>query len=207
MKNQKLNIENTYQNAKIFLTFGLSFRLPVLAWQTGILIFAFLFLISDNTIAKEDTNMQIKSSAFEDNGLIPKKYTCDGSDVSPPLTWTKLPAGTKSIALICDDPDAPMGTWVHWVIYGISSDTTSLSENLPKQKQVLNGAKQGITDFRKIGYGGPCPPKGPAHRYFFKIYALDVELNLPAGASKKDVKKAMKGHILDEGQLVGKYGR
>jgi len=168
---------------------------------------SFLFLSGNNAIAKEGLTMQIKSTAFEENGLIPKKYTCDGSDVSPPLTWTKPPAGTKGIALICDDPDAPMGTWVHWVIYGLSPETTSLPEGVPTQKEVLGGIKQGINDFRKIGYGGPCPPRGPAHRYFFKVYALDIELNLPAGATKKDVEKAMKGHILAEGQLVGRYGR
>lgn len=151
--------------------------------------------------------MQIKSAVFENNGLIPKKYTCDGADVSPPLTWAKSPAGTKGIALICDDPDAPMGTWVHWVLYGLSPETQSLAEGVPAQKDVLGGAKQGINDFRKIGYGGPCPPKGPAHRYFFKLYAIDVELNLSSGATKQDVEKAIKGHILDEGQLVGKYGR
>lgn len=151
--------------------------------------------------------MQIKSAAFENNGLIPKKYTCDGADVSPPLSLGNPPAGTKGIVLICDDPDAPMGTWVHWVLYGLSPETTSLSEGVPAQKEVLGGARQGINDFRKIGYGGPCPPKGPAHRYFFKLYAIDVELNLPSGATKQDVEKAMKGHILDEGQLIGKYGR
>ena len=151
--------------------------------------------------------MQIKSAAFENNGFIPKKYTCDGADVSPPLTWAKPPSGTKGIALICDDPDAPMGTWVHWVLYGLSPETTSLIEGVPAQKEISGRARQGITDFRKIGYGGPCPPKGPAHRYFFKLYALDVELNLPSGATKQDVEKAIKGHILDEGQLVGKYGR
>jgi Raf kinase inhibitor-like YbhB/YbcL family protein len=169
-------------------------------------LLAVVFL-SNISIAKEETTMQLKSTAFEDNGLIPKKYTCDGADVSPPLTWSKPPVGTKSIALICDDPDAPMGTWVHWVLYGLSPETTSLPENVPTQKEVLGGARQGITDFRRIGYGGPCPPKGPAHRYFFKVYALDIELNLPAGATKQDVEKAMKGHIFAEGQLMGKYGR
>lgn len=198
MEKQKLNIKNTYQDAKIFLKSYLLFC---------VLFFAFLFLMSDNTIAKEVDTMQIKNTAFEDNGLIPRKHTCDGADISPPLTWTKPPAGTKSIVLICDDPDAPMGTWDHWVLYGLSPETTSLPENVPPQKEVLKGAKQGINDFRKIGYGGPCPPKGPAHRYFFKIYALDTELNLPAGITKKDVEKAMKGHILAEGQLMGKYGR
>ena len=166
-----------------------------------------LFLISTNTFAEEGMDMQVKSTAFEENGLIPRKYTCDGADVSPPLRWAKPPAGTKSIALICDDPDAPMGTWVHWVIYGLSPEPIWLPEGVLPQKSVLGGAKQGMTDFRRIGYGGPCPPKGPAHRYFFKVYALDVELNLPPGATKQDVEKAMKGHILSEGQLMGKYGR
>ncbi|MBI3397759.1 MAG: YbhB/YbcL family Raf kinase inhibitor-like protein [Deltaproteobacteria bacterium] len=178
-------------------------------FYASLIVLALLAVVfsSNISIAKEETAMQLKSTVFEDNGLIPKKYTCDGSDVSPPLTWSKPPVGTKSIVLICDDPDAPMGTWVHWTLYGLSPETTSLPENVPKQKEVLGGARQGITDFRKIGYGGPCQPKGPAHRYFFKIYALDIELNLPAGATKQDMEKAMKGHILAEGQLVGKYGR
>lgn len=177
--------------------------------KTAIYILSLFFVLANVSyiLAKEETAMQIKSSAFENNGTIPKKYTCDGADVSPPLSWTKAPTGTKSIALISDDPDAPMGTWVHWVLYGMSPDATSLSENVPKEKEVLNGARQGITDFRRIGYGGPCPPKGPAHRYFFKIYALDIELNLPAGATKKEVENAMKGHILSQGELIGKYGR
>ncbi|MBI5892475.1 MAG: YbhB/YbcL family Raf kinase inhibitor-like protein [Deltaproteobacteria bacterium] len=166
-----------------------------------------LFFSSVHATAKEGAAMHIISTAFENNEIIPKKYTCDGQNVSPPLNWAGVPAGAKSITIICDDPDAPMGTWIHWVIYGISPDAASLPENVPPQKEVLRGAKQGINDFKKIGYGGPCPPKGPAHRYFFKIYALDIELNLPAGASKKDVEKAMQGHILAEGQLVGKYGR
>jgi len=170
--------------------------------------FSFLFLTGSNITAEEGKTMQIKSTAFEENGVIPKKYTCDGSDVSPPLSWTKPPSGTKSIALICDDPDAPVGTWVHWVLYGLSPENTALPENVPVQKDSFMGvAKQGINDFHRIGYGGPCPPKGPAHRYFFKIYALDIELNLPAGATKKEVEKVMKGHILAEGQMAGKYGR
>lgn len=177
--------------------------------KTAISIISLFFMLVHiyYAFAKEEIVMQIKSPAFEDNGMIPKKYTCDGADVSPPLSWSKPQAGTKSIALICDDPDAPMGTWVHWVLYGLPPETVSLSENVPKDKEVLNGAKQGITDFRRIGYGGPCLPRGPAHRYFFKIYALDVELNLQHGATKQDVEKAMKGHILAQGELIGKYGR
>lgn len=151
--------------------------------------------------------LQIKSNAFEEGSNIPKKYTCDGADVSPPLSWTPPPAGTKSLALICDDPDAPVGTWVHWVLFGLSPDTVALPEGVPKQKIIQGGAKQGINDFRKIGYGGPCPPKGPAHRYFFKLYALDLEPNLSAGATKQELLKAIEEHIIAEGQLMGRYQR
>lgn len=151
--------------------------------------------------------LQIKSTAFEEGGTIPEKYTCDGEDVSPPLSWTSPPKGTKGLVLICDDPDAPMGTWVHWVLFGLSPDTSALPEGVPAQKVIPGGAKQGINDFHKIGYGGPCPPKGPAHRYFFKLYALDSELDLSAGATKEEVLKAMEEHILAEGQLVSRYSR
>jgi len=150
--------------------------------------------------------MQIKSSAFKSGARIPAKYTCDGVDVSPPLAWGKLPAGTKYLALICDDPDAPMGTWVHWVIYDIPANITSLPEKLPPLKEVTNGAKQGMNDFRAIGYGGPCPPSGE-HRYFFKLYALDGPTGLKPGATKAQLLAAMKGHILAEAELVGKYKR
>ncbi len=155
-----------------------------------------------------ETKMAIKitSPAFEEGGMIPKKYTCDGEDVSPPLVWTSVPIGTKSFALICDDPDAPMGTWVHWVLFNLPADTKELSENIPPQKILENGAKQGTNDFRKIGYGGPCPPSG-THRYYFKLYALDTEIDLEAGITKAQLLKAMEGHILAEGQLMGKYKR
>jgi len=150
--------------------------------------------------------IKIKSTAFKEGGMIPSKYTCDGADISPPLSWDSVPEGTKSLALICDDPDAPMGTWVHWVIFNIPPDTRELPENVPPQKTLANGAKQGINDFRKIGYGGPCPPGG-THRYYFKLYALDTGINLEAGATKSQLLKAMEGHILAEGQLMGKYKR
>jgi Raf kinase inhibitor-like YbhB/YbcL family protein len=158
--------------------------------------------------AKGGKKMQIKvtSTAFEEGGMIPKRYTCDGTDVSPPLAWTSVPEGTKSIALICDDPDAPMGTWVHWVLFNLPADVKELAESVPSEKKLGNGAIQGTNDFRKIGYGGPCPPGG-THRYYFKLYALDTELNLQAGATKRELLKAMKGHILAEGQLMGKYRR
>jgi Raf kinase inhibitor-like YbhB/YbcL family protein len=148
--------------------------------------------------------IKITSSAFEEGGLIPAKYTCDGADVSPPLQWDAVPEGTKSVALICDDPDAPMGTWVHWVLFNLPSDAKELAENIPAEETLPNGAKQGVNDFGRIGYGGPCPPGG-THRYFFKIYALDTEVGLEAGADKRQLLKAMEGHILEQGQLVGKY--
>ncbi len=151
--------------------------------------------------------IQVTSSAFEPGGAIPKKFTCDGPDVSPALNWTDPPAGTQSFALIADDPDAPVGTWVHWVLYDLPSVTRSLAENVPKQEQLPNGARQGRNDFGRIGYGGPCPPPGKPHRYFFKLYALDAKMNLKAGATKAEIEKAMRGHILAQGELMGRYGR
>ncbi len=154
----------------------------------------------------EAMDIKVTSPAFEQGGMIPAKYTCDGDNVSPPLKWAPVPDGTESIALISDDPDAPMGTWVHWVMYNTPAGATELAENVPPDKVLPNGARQGITDFRRIGYGGPCPPSG-THRYFFKIYALDAQLDLQAGASKDNLLKAMQGHILAQGQLMGRYKR
>lgn len=151
--------------------------------------------------------LELKSSAFKANARIPSKYTCDGPDISPALSWDSAPEGTKSFSLICDDPDAPGGTWVHWVLYDLPPDVRGLPENVPKTKTLESGAKQGITDFRRIGYGGPCPPPGPAHRYFFKLYALDIKLNLPPGVTKQEVERAMEGHILGRAELVGLYQR
>ena len=150
--------------------------------------------------------INIESSAFKEGEMIPSKYTCDGVNISPPLKWRIPPEGTKSLVLISDDPDAPMGTWVHWVVYNIPASVKELSENIPHSDILDNGATQGITDFRKIGYGGPCPPSG-THRYFFKLYALDTMLSLGPGAAKKQVVDAMEGHVLAEGQLMGKYKR
>ena len=146
------------------------------------------------------------SSAFDEGGMIPEKYTCDGIDVSPPLVWTSIPNETKSIALICDDPDAPMGTWVHWVLFNLPADISELSENVPTDEELESGALQGRNDFRNIGYGGPCPPGG-THRYYFKLYALDTVLDLEVGATKPQLLEAMDGHILGEGQLMGRYKR
>jgi Raf kinase inhibitor-like YbhB/YbcL family protein len=150
--------------------------------------------------------IQIQSPAFKNNQTIPAQHTCDGPDLSPPLTWKHIPEKAQSIVLIGDDPDAPAGTWVHWVCYDLPPAMKSLPEGVPKSDLLPDGGKQGITDFGSIGYGGPCPPSG-VHRYFFKIYALDCELGLPAGKSKKDVEHAMKGHVLAQGQLVGIYSK
>ncbi len=144
----------------------------------------------------------ISSSELADGGTIPARYTCDGENISPSISWSKAPPGTQSLVLIVDDPDAPVGTWVHWVLFNIPSSLRGLPEKVAPVVGV-----QGQNDFRNLGYGGPCPPKGKPHRYFFKVYALDINLNLPKAATKANVEKAMQGHILAEGQLIGKYGR
>ncbi|HEY3249967.1 MAG TPA: YbhB/YbcL family Raf kinase inhibitor-like protein [Ignavibacteria bacterium] len=163
---------------------------------------------SDSSDAKQKKNMniKIKSAVFEEGGMIPKKYTCDGENISPPLSWADAPDGTKTYALICDDPDAPAGTWVHWVMYNMPANTKELSEAVSAKKNIDNGAIQGINDFRKTGYGGPCPPGG-THRYFFKIYALNTSLDLRGDVTKDQLLSAMSGHILAEGQLMGKYSK
>ena len=164
---------------------------------------------ADNKSGKEETmSIQITSTAFADGQPIPTKYTCDGNDVSPPLQWTNVPANTKSFALIADDPDAPMGTWVHWVASDLPSGTNTLPEGVEKSQYFISGkAMQGLNDFRRLGYGGPCPPPGKPHRYFFKIYALDTVLNLKPGLTKKELLKVTNGHVLAEGQLMGTYQR
>ena len=151
--------------------------------------------------------MQLTSTAFAEGGAIPAKHTCDAKNVSPPLKWSGVPAGAKSLALIVDDPDAPVGTWVHWVLYDLPATTTELAEDMPKSQYVTGGAKQGLNDFRRLGYGGPIPPPGKPHRYYFKLYALSKTLGLTPGATKKDVLQAMEGHVLAEGQLMGMYQR
>lgn len=152
-------------------------------------------------------SIKLTSSAFEDGGFIPAQYTCEGRDISPPLGWTGVPDSAKSLAMICDDPDAPVGTWVHWVLYDLPPKLSELPEAIPTGEVTPAGAKQGINDFRRSGYGGPCPPPGKPHRYFFKLYALDIDPGLPAGATKADLLQAVEGHILAEGQLVGLYKR
>lgn len=148
----------------------------------------------------------VTSSAFVEGGMIPKQHTCDGEDISPDLKWTGAPAATKSFALICDDPDAPVGNWVHWVLFNIPADVNALAAAVPPEAALTNGARNGKNDFRRLGYGGPCPPGG-THRYFFKIYALDTRLDLESGCTKAQLEAAMKGRILAEGQLMGRYKR
>jgi Raf kinase inhibitor-like YbhB/YbcL family protein len=150
--------------------------------------------------------MKLKSTAFENKGMIPGRYTCDGEDISPPLEWHDAPDGTQSFSLICDDPDAPTGTWVHWVVYDIPPNVNSLPEHIPFEQERTRSGKQGKNDFGTIGYGGPCPPSG-THRYFFKLYALDSHVGLHRGATKEHLLKAMKGHILEESILIGNYRR
>lgn len=152
--------------------------------------------------------IQLSSPAFTRDRMIPSKYTCDGNDVSPPLAWDSVPGGTSSLVLICDDPDAPGGTWVHWVIFNLPPDLKELSEDIPPKKILQNCAKQGVNDFDRIGYGGPCPPSG-THRYFFKIYALNTTLDdVAPGVTKAELFEAIaEEQILAVGTLIGKYQR
>ena len=149
--------------------------------------------------------MKIESTAFEEGGTIPQRHTCDGDDVSPPLRWHGAPSGTQAFALIADDPDAPRGTWVHWVAYDLPADVEELPAGASRQGAA--GATQGQNDFGRTGYGGPCPPPGPAHRYYFKLYALDQPLGLAAGKTKSEIEAAMEGHVLASAQLMGRYAR
>lgn len=150
--------------------------------------------------------MNLESSVFAAGGLIPVQYTCDGQDISLPLHWNAPPEGTQSFVLICDDPDAPLRTFVHWVVYNLPLEIRALPEGAPLEPTLQGGGIQGTNDFRKIGYGGPCPPRG-AHRYFFRLYALDSQLTLQPGARKNQVIKAMEGCILASGELMGRYDR
>jgi Raf kinase inhibitor-like YbhB/YbcL family protein len=149
----------------------------------------------------------LQTNAFSPGGTIPKKYTCDASDVSPELTWSGAPAGTQAFALIVDDPDAPAGTWTHWIAWDIPASATKLPEGLPKDETLADGTRQGKNDFKRIGYNGPCPPPGKPHRYFFKLYALGSKLEVKAGASRSELESAMKGHVLGQAEVMGKYGR
>jgi Raf kinase inhibitor-like YbhB/YbcL family protein len=162
-------------------------------------------LLAATVRGKAVSTFQLKSSAFSKGSAIPPKFTCDGSDVSPVLTWNDPPTATKAFALIMDDPDAPGGTWVHWVLYDLPPNVRELPEGVPKTKDLQIGARQGMNDFRRVGYGGPCPPRGVSHRYSFRLYALDQPTQLPAGASKGDLERAMKNHIMGQSELIGRF--
>lgn len=152
-------------------------------------------------------SFSLQSSAFSQGADIPRKFTCDGPDLSPALKWTEPPPGTQSLAIVMDDPDAPVGTWVHWVLYDLPGSTRELPEGIAKKDVLDNGGRQGRNDFGRLGYGGPCPPPGKPHRYFFKLYALDVATTLKSGATKADLERAMKGHVLAQAELMGRYKR
>ena len=156
---------------------------------------------------EEAGDMHLSSSVFENGERMPVKYTGDGQDVSPPLAWQGAPDGTKAFVLICDDPDAPVGNWIHWVLYDIPADTRALPENLPPREKVLGSARHGRNDFRKLGYGGPAPPPGKPHRYIFTLYAVDRPTGLPAGAGKGEVLQAVQGHVTAKAQLTAVYSR
>jgi Raf kinase inhibitor-like YbhB/YbcL family protein len=180
----------------------------IIYWVVGLtfILFFYNFDYQNCSAMEGGRKMQISSPAFMEGGMMPPNYSCDGRDISPPLEWKDIPAGTKSLALISDDPDAPMGTWVHWVVYDIPANTTSLNEDVKPEKEFKNGMRQGNNNWPKIGYGGPCPPSG-THRYFFRLYALDRILDLKSGATKAQLLEAMQGHVLAEAQLMGKYKR
>ncbi len=151
--------------------------------------------------------LTVSSPVFKEGERIPAKHPCEGQDISPPLTWGEPPKGTRSFALIMDDPDAPGGIFTHWVLFNLPADNRELLESVPTQGQLSNGALQGKNGFGRTGYGGPCPPPGHPHRYQFTLYALDQPLNLKAGVSRKQVIDAMRGHILAQGRLMGIYQR
>jgi Raf kinase inhibitor-like YbhB/YbcL family protein len=153
-------------------------------------------------------SMAISSGSFPNGGYIPKQFTCDGADISPELSWTNPPPGAQSLALIAEDPDAPVGTWTHWVIFDLPPSTRSLPEGVGKtMDQLPDGGRQGANDFGKIGYGGPCPPPGKPHRYFFKLYAVDRKLDLKPSSTRARFDEAIKNHVLDEADWMGRYRR
>ena len=153
------------------------------------------------------TDLELTSEAFGPQEAIPQRFTCDGEDISPPLSWSAPPEGTRSFVLIVDDPDTPVGTWVHWVLFNIPADRRTLPENVPAQDQLSDGSLHGNNSWRRSDYGGPCPPSGSTHRYVFNLYAIDTQLDLEATATKKQVLDAVDGHVLAHGELVGTYSR
>ena len=168
-----------------------------------------LCLVLPGSLAAVDSHgkLDLTTTAFRPAGTIPVQFTCSGENISPSLAWNAAPPRTQSFALIVDDPDAPMGTWVHWVVYNLPASAQRLPERVPSGDAIAGGGKQGLNDFPTNGYGGPCPPPGKPHRYFFRLYALDTVLDLRGPIRRKDVDAAMKGHILAQAELMGTFGR
>jgi len=187
--------------------------IAVLVFVVGLAIFFLVYPVGltppaiETLSTKKITSLVVSSPAFEAREEIPEKYACDGLDVSPPLSWEGYPAETKSFVIIMEDPDAPGGTFIHWVVYNVPVSVNEFPEEVPAEDRLENGAYQGINDFGRIGYGGPCPPPGETHRYIFRVYALDTVLELPPGATNKEVLSALEGHIVGEGSLTGIYRR
>jgi Raf kinase inhibitor-like YbhB/YbcL family protein len=191
-----------------------SFRSTILS---GALLLALSWVFTWTTAGaagpKKKATLKLQSNSFQDGGLIPEKYTCKGTNISPELYWKDVPPKTKTFALVVEDPDAPTQTWIHWVVFNIPNKpkdpaihTYELLENFPRDEKTREGIVQGANDFNKIGYDGPCPPGG-SHRYYFKLYALDSTLNLPAGVAKFQLVKAMEKHILAQTQIMGLFGK
>jgi Raf kinase inhibitor-like YbhB/YbcL family protein len=161
----------------------------------------------DPSFGEATVAFALSSSAFQPGATIPRQHTCDGADQSPELSWSDTPAGTKSLALIVEDPDAPGGTFVHWVVFNLPPQPMEIPAGVSHQTVLDNGARQGRNDFRRVGYGGPCPPRGPAHHYYFRLYALDAPLEVTPGATASEVRSAAQGHTLGQADLAGMYGR
>lgn len=162
---------------------------------------------SSSRNGENNVALTLSSKSFANGGEISKRFTCDAEDVSPELSWNEAPAGTKSFALLADDPDAPVGNWNHWVLWNLPPESRSLPEGVSKVPQLPDGSQQGLNDFPKVGYNGPCPPPGKPHRYYFKLFALDAKLSLKEKSGKRELEAAMKGHTLAQAEWMGHYGR
>ena len=158
---------------------------------------------TDTTTMK--SSLTIHSSAFQQDSAIPQRFTCQGDNISPAFQWSGAPSGTQSFALVCEDPDAPHGTFYHWVMYNIPATEHGLAENIEKRDRLANGTRQGVNSFQQMGYGGPCPPPGNPHRYYFKLFALDTQINIPGEATRDELMSAIQGHVLAEGETMGTY--
>lgn len=184
-----------------------AFRAPTIVSLTVLLLAG---VLSPTLTAQQPTGhpaFTLSSTVFSEHGFIPSRYTCSGQNVSPYLRWSAAPKGTIAYALVVTDPDAPAHTWVHWVAYNLPAAEHDLPSGVAQGNQIHTGGVQGLNDFHDVGYGGPCPPPGKPHRYFFTLYALNARLLLPPGATRRQMEQAMKGHVLAQATLIGLYGR